>query len=651
MDKLKRMEELVKEINMHNEYYYTLDNPIISDSEWDVLYDELVALEEETGVILKDSPTQKVGGEIVTSFKKVEHIKKLYSLSKCSNEGALSKWFDDMRKAGADKFTLEYKYDGLRIAVTYENGKMVQGATRGNGTVGEDVTAQIRTIRSLPKTIKYKGKLVVTGEALMRKSVLKAFNETATEVLKNERNAAAGAIRNLNTNITKERNLDLFLYDILYIEDDFLQSQKQVREFLIENGFSVFDYFVCSSSTEKLINEIEKVDMERPHLDILIDGLVFKVDDLALREKIGHTNKFPKWAKAYKFKAEEVTTKLENVVWQVGRTGKITPIAEISPVELAGATVRRATLNNYGDILRKDVKINSHVFVRRSNEVIPEILGVAKHSSNSIDIEKPTNCPSCKIELKEVGANLFCTNSDCSAKIDEKLVHFCSKNAMNIDGISAKTVEKIRQTFDMHNISDIYLITKEKLLQLENFKDKKANNLLKAIEKSKSIQFSNFIYALGINEVGDKTSKDLAKAFENFESLKNATIDELMQVEMIGEVIANNIYNYFKDEDNLQQINNLFKYGVTIKYPKQTTKKNEHFADKTFVLTGTLSQFTRSEATELIEEGGGKVASSVSKNTDFVLAGENAGSKLDKAIQLNIKIIDEQEFSKMINRK
>lgn len=651
MKKQERMQQLIKDINKYNEYYYTLDNPIISDSEWDALYDELVALEEETGIILEHSPTQSVGGDVITSFKKVEHIKKLYSLDKCSDEEGLTKWFTDMKKSGASEFTLEYKYDGLRIAVTYEDGKMVLGATRGNGTIGEDVTAQIKTIKSLPKTIKYTGKLVVTGEAVMRKSVLKAFNETATEILKNERNAAAGAIRNLNVNVTKSRNLDLFLYDILYIEEDFLHTQKEVREFLAENGFSVYDYFVCTNDTRLLIDEIEKGDKAREQLDVLIDGLVFKVNDLKIRDKIGSTNRFPKWAKAYKFKAEEVTSKLKNIVWQVGRTGKITPIAEIQPVELAGATVRRATLNNYGDILRKDVMINSYVFVRRSNEVIPEILGIARHTAESEVVDKPTNCPSCKIELEEVGANLFCTNKDCNAKIDERLVHFCSKNAMNIEGLSVRTIEKIREKFDINNISDIYLITKEKLLQLESFKDKKATNVINAIENSKDIQFANFIYALGINEVGEKTAKDLANAFKTYDNLKNATIEQLIEVEMVGEVIAKHIYNYFKNKDNLNEINNLFKYGVKINYPKQVKNTNENFFNKIIVLTGSLDNFTRDQATKLIEENGGRVTSSVSKNTDYVLSGENAGSKLQKAKQLNIKVINEAEFTKMLNEK
>ena len=648
MNKEERIKQLVEELNYYNEYYYTLDNPIISDDEWDNLYKELLTLEKETGFILPNSPSQNVGAENLKGFKKVKHVNKLYSLSKSNSIDELKKWLNDMRSFGADKFSLEYKFDGLRIVVTYKNGKLIKAATRGNGIVGEDVTEQVKTIKTLPKTIDFKGELIIMGEAMIRRSELEKFNLTSNEQLKNERNAAAGAIRNLDVNVTKSRNLDLFFYDILEISSNEFQTQTGMHEFMKKLGFSVWDYYKLLSTDEEIEKNIEAINNSRKNLDILIDGAVLKVDDLSKREDIGYTAKFPKWAMAYKFPADEKTSKVLDIVWQVGRTGKLTPIAEIEPVELAGATVKRATLNNYGDFLRKDVKINSYVFVRRSNEVIPEILNVARHTNESKDIQKPTHCTICNSELVEDGANLFCLNKNCHKKINERITHFCSRNAMNIDGVSSKTIDKLREEFDITNCADLYYISKEQLLNLDKFKDKKAQNFIDSIEKSKKCNFNNFLFALGIDGVGEKTALDLSKNFKTLQDLENATVDDLIKINDIGKVIAENIVDFFHNEAELELIDNLFKRGVQIEYSNVETNQNEYITGKTFVLTGTLPNKSRDEASKIIESFGGKTSGSVSKNTDYVLAGDSAGSKLDKAMKLGIKIISEEDFDNFI---
>jgi len=649
MDKLERMKQLCEEINIHNYNYYTLDTPTISDKEWDALYDELERLEKETGVVLNNSPTKQVGDVVLSGFKKVTHPKKLYSLNKSREYDELDQWLNQMREYGAEWFNVEYKFDGLRIVCTYDKGKIVQCATRGNGVVGEDVTAQILTIKTLPKTIDYQGKLVVMGEAMIRLSEFDKYNKTAVEPLKNARNAAAGAIRNLDVNVTKSRNLDLFFYDVLTMDDNLFSTQQEMHEFLKNNGFCVWDYFKTLNTNNEIISVIKEIDQEKKYLDILIDGAVVKVDNLTIRDEIGYTSKFPKWAMAFKFEAEEQTSIVKNVVWQVGRTGKITPIAEIEPIELAGATVKRATLNNYGDILRKNVKLNSSVFVRRSNEVIPEILCIAEHFENSINIQKPEYCPCCNTKLIEDGANLFCPNKiSCGEQINERITHFCSRNAMNIEGINEKSISQFREKLNLSSIADIYDITKEELLTLDKFKETKANNFINAIEKSKNPQFSNFLYALGINGVGEKTAKDLEKKFKSLDDLKNAEVSDLVEINDIGDVIAQNIYQFFKDENNIKLIDSLFDKGVKIAYKEFNLQNNDYFTGKTVVLTGTLEKYTRENATEILENLGAKVSGSVSSKTDYVLAGINAGSKLTKAQNLGVKIISESEFEEMI---
>ena len=647
MDKLVRMKELIARLKELNYAYYTLDNPLVSDKEYDDLYYELVSLEKETGVILDDSPTQKVGDVVLDKFKKVKHQKKLYSLNKANSFEELREWYDDMVSKGARSFSVEYKYDGLRVTVSYENGILKRGATRGNGLVGEDVTEQVKTIRNVPKTIEYREKVTVMGEVLMRLSELKKFNKTAKEPLKNARNAAAGALRNLDTKITASRNLDAIMYDILEIDTP-KSSQLEVHNFLNSNKFDTFDFFEIVSKFEDITKLIDYVDQTKSNLDVLIDGMVIKVNEYDVREKIGYTEKFPKWAIAYKFEAQELTSKVVGITWQVGRTGKLTPVCEIEPIELAGATVTHATLNNYDDIIRKDVAIGSRVFVRRSNEVIPEILGVAEHSQNSQKIEKPLVCPCCHTKLVYDDINIFCPNELCPDRIVNKLAHFASKNAMNIEGLSDKTILQLFKVLNVTKVSDLYKLKNSDLSILEGFKEKKINNLLNSIQKSKNVTLDRFIYSLGINGVGSKTAKDLARHFGTFENLKNAKLEDLIAIKDIGDTIAQNIVEYFQNSQNLSLICELFDSGIKLE-SLDSINLDSVFAGKTVVITGTLENMSRDEATTLLESMGANVSGSVSSKTDFLLCGENAGSKLNKAQSLGVKIIDLDFVKKQIN--
>lgn len=652
MDKLKHMEELVEKLNHYAYLYYVLDKPTISDYDYDLMYDELVKLEEETGTILPNSPTLRVGGEVLEGFKKVRHEVKLYSLNKCNDVSGLDKFLTDVKKVVKDpKFTVEYKFDGLRIIVKYKNGLFVSASTRGDGEVGEDVTSQVKTIKSVPLKISYMGEIVVAGEGVITLSNLEKYNKTATEKLKNPRNAVSGAIRNLDPKETMKRNLDVVFYDLIKIEDEnLLKTQEDVQNFLKENKFLTGKLFeVCSTSSEveKIINEVDKI---KTSLDIQIDGLVIKLNNLKEREKLGFTSKFPKWAIAYKFAPVEVTSVLRNVEWHVGRTGKLTPTGIVDPVYLAGATVTRATLNNYDDILRKGVKLNSRVFIRRSNEVIPEILGIAEELPNAEEILLPKICPSCHGELVKDGVQVFCVSSVCTEKNISRLVYFASKKCMNIEGLSEKIIGLLYETNKVRHFSDFYKLKKEDFLGLEGFQDKKINNVLTSIKKSKDTTLSNFINGLSIEGVGEKTSKDIVKRFKSLDKVMVATYDELVQIRDIGEVTAKNIVNYFSNEENKLEITSLLNLGVKIQeVEEKDLDTNNFFYNKKFVLTGTLNDYTREEASKLIEERGGVTSNSVSKKTDYVLFGSDAGSKLDKARELNVKTIDEEEFKKHLS--
>ena len=644
--KLEQMQKLIDKLLEANYNYYVLDNPTISDKEWDKMYDELVMLEKETGIILPSSPTQKVGGNPLSSFKKVKHKRKLMSLDKAQNFEEIFDWNDRNQKLIKFKpeFSVEHKFDGLSLALTYENGFLVLGATRGNGEEGENITEQVKTIRTIPLTIKYKGTVIVQGEGIMKLSELEKFNNSHDDKLKNARNAAAGAIRNLDPKVTKTRNLDFFAYNINYIEGKKFKTQEEEHNFLIENGFMVDPLFKVVHSIEEVKSIIEKVDKEKSNYDFLIDGMVLKINNLSVREELGDTIKFPRGMLAYKFEALETTTILNDVSWQVSRSGKLTPVALLEPVELAGVTVSRATLNNYSDIKKKQVKIGSRIFVRRSNEVIPEVLGLAQDLPNSKEILRPTICPSCGTKLVFEDIETICPNHfGCPKQIIERLSFFSSKGAMNILGFSIKTIEKLYELYNINSYSDIYKLTEEQLYALESFKDKKVNNVLKSIEDSKNPELFRFIFALGIDNVGIKTAKQLAKYFKTFENFSKATVEELVTLPDIAEITATGIVEFLKNHANKEEINNLFNAGVKIKEAENTINNNSFFSGKKVVLTGALS-FSRTEASKLLEEAGAEVVSSVSKNTDYVIAGEDAGSKLTKAQSLRVKILNEQEF-------
>lgn len=644
-EELKKMEELVETLNKYAYYYYVLDNPLVSDYDYDKLYDQLIALEKKLGVVLPNSPSIRVGGDVLPHFKKYPHKTRLYSLDKCQSLDELSAWVDSVKKFEKDvKFNLSYKYDGLTIVCHYKNGLFVSAGTRGNGSVGEDVTEQVKTIRSVPLKINFKGELIVQGEGIITLSNLAEYNKNNPTELKNARNAAAGAIKNLDPKETAKRKLDWVCYSITYIEGRSFETQSDAIEFLKQNGFKTTELFEVVDSFEQMKKIIKSVDEKRSKLDFLIDGVVVNIDQMLYREELGYTSKFPKWAIAFKFDPEEATSILTGVVWQVGRTGKITPIGIVEPVELAGATVRRATLNNIEDIQKKGLKIGARVFIRRSNEVIPEILSVAEVFENSKPIDEPEYCPCCNFKLVKKNMLSFCPNKNgCKDQIIERLVHFVSKEAMNMVGLSEQTLKLFYEKFNVKNPSDLFDLKEEDLKNLEGFKDKKANNIIESIQKAKEVRLSNFIYALGILGVGNKTSKDLAKYFEDFESFSKASYEELLKVKDIGTTTASDIVDYFKNKDNLDEINRLWQKGVKIIQSQTTKKKNTFFEGKKVVLTGKLEAYSREEMTELLEQHGAIVSSSVSKNTDYVIVGENAGSKLDKAKELKIKTLTEKE--------
>ncbi len=647
-DKMERMKILVDELLVHDRNYYELDNPTISDKEYDKLYDELLDLEKELGVILPNSPSQRVGGDVLERFVKKKHQIRLYSMNKVRNFSDLESFFSDMKKFIENPtFAVEYKFDGLTIVTEYNNGKFVSATTRGNGEIGEDVTEQVKTIKSVPLEIPFKGRLILQGEGMMTNSSFKRYNKTASEPLKNPRNGVAGAIRNLDPKETAKRQLDYFCYAVLLSEGMKFSTQEEMHEFITQNGFKTGDFFNIVKTEKEAEAIIEEVDRQKDYLDVMIDGLVIKLNEVAPREEIGYTNKFPKWAVAYKFEAQEVSTMLNDVVWQVGRSGKVTPTAILEPVELAGATISRATLNNIEDIRKKQVFLKSRVFIRRSNEVIPEVLGLAEKYENSEPIEEPKICPCCHSELIKKGPLIFCTNHDgCKEQIVARLTHFVSREAFNIEGLSERTIIQFYDDLNLRHYSDLYSLTKSQLVGLEKFKDKKAENVLKSLEKSKNIELYRFLYGLGISEVGIKTAKDLAKTFKTLQNLKYATFEEVDSVEDVGEVIAQNIVEFFKNDDNLKEIDRLLNVGVKVMEVEEA--KSTALAGLTFVLTGTLPNYSRAEMTQIIEENGGKTASSVSKNTSYVLAGEEAGSKLEKAKALGVKIIFENDILKML---
>lgn len=647
MDQKARMQELVKRLNETAHAYYVLGEPVISDMQWDAMYDELTNLEKETGTVLPDSPTHRVGGEPLKGFEQHRHITRLWSMDKVQTMDALQDWIRRTEKLagrGDLPYFVEYKFDGLTLNLTYREGQLVQAATRGNGEVGEAILPQAKTVRAVPLTIPYQGLLEVQGECIMRLSVLEQYNKTAKEPLKNARNAAAGALRNLDPAVTAARRLDAFFYQVGTIENPPYHTQPGMLEFLRKNGFPVSPYLGEPKNAEELVACIRHIEEIRNTLDFLIDGVVIKVGDFALRERMGFTEKFPRWAVAYKFEAEESVTTLRKVTWELGRTGKLTPLAHLEPVDFYGVTVRKATLNNWGDIQRKRVALGAPVWIRRSNDVIPEIMGrVGEPGPGEKPIVKPDHCPACGAPLVERGAHLFCMNRvSCRPQAVARLSHFASRNAMDIEGFSEKTAGQVYDQMNVRDPADLYTLTMKQALSLEGFKEKKAGNLLTALEKSKSCPLDAFLFALGIPNVGRKTARDLAQAFGTLEKVEQATEEELTAIQDVGEIVAQSITEFFSFAENKLMIDRLLAAGV---HPHAAAGPSEGpLTGMTVVVTGTLPSLSREEAEELIRQNGGKASSSVSKKTTFVLAGEAAGSKLTKAQALGIPILDEAAF-------
>ena len=649
----QRIRELVDKLNEYSKAYYVLDAPKISDKEYDELYDELLRLEEQSGIILPDSPTQRVGGDPLPCFEPHTHIHRLWSLDKVRTREDLIDWGGRVERIAESqqlpkvKYALEYKFDGLTINLTYEGGRLITGATRGNGIVGEDITPQIKTIRTVPLTIPFKGKMEVQGECYMKLSVLDEINKTTDEKLKNARNAAAGALRNLDPRITAKRRLDCYCYNVGYIEGKKLETQDEMLGFLRENGFTVSDHLVFCDDIETVCDEIDKAEESRPHLDFLIDGMVVKVRDFATREALGATEKFPRWAMAFKFAAEETTTTVRDITWEVGRTGKLTPRASFDPVELAGATIRHATLNNFDDIQRKRVGIGSRVFIRRSNDVIPEILSAVEGDVPERQVEKPTVCPACGAHVEHRGVHLYCTNSlSCAPQIAGRLAHYASRDAMDIDTFSEKTAALFVEELKLKSIPDLYDLGPQDYMGLQGFGERRINNLMAAIERSKDCTLGAFIFAIGIPNVGAKTAKDLARRFGTIEALRSATVEQLTEVPDVGEIVARSIVEFFADPSIATQVDRLLAHGV--KPRPEEVQQDSPISGKTIVVTGTLEKLDRRQAEALIESLGGKAAGSVSKKTDYVLAGESAGSKLTKARELGVRVLNEQEFFELI---
>lgn len=644
---LQRMTELVRRLNETAHAYYVLDEPVISDMQWDALYDELRALEEETGVRLEDSPTRRVGGEPLKAFEQHTHISRLWSMDKVQSMEALDNWVERSEKLAGMKdldYFVEYKFDGLTLNLTYREGRLVQAATRGNGVTGEAILPQAMTIHSVPRSIPYKGLLEVQGECIMRLSTLDKYNKTAKEPLKNARNAAAGALRNLDPRVTASRHLDAFFYQVGTIEDPPYRDQTGMLDFLRENGFQVSPYLGRAKGRQGLEECIRQIGDSRSSLDWLIDGVVIKVGNMELREQMGFTEKFPRWAVAFKFQAEESVTRLLDVTWTPGRTGKLTPLAYLEPVDFYGVTVRKATLNNWGDIQRKNVAIGANVWIRRSNDVIPEIMGRAGEASeDEVPIRCPEVCPACGGPLTVRGAHIFCMNrSVCRPQAIARIAHFSSRDAMDIEGLSEQTAGQLYDQMNVRDPSDLYRLTVEDAAKLDGFRDKRSAKLIAELEASKRCELDAFLYAVGIPNVGRKTARDLASNLRTLKAIREADRDALTAIPDIGEIVAQSITEFFSFEENNDMIRKLLEAGVT---PKEHEGPAEGpLTGMTVVVTGTLPDLSRKEAEELIRSSGGTAGSSVSKRTAFVVAGEAAGSKLDKAVALGIPVIDQEEL-------
>lgn len=655
----KRIDELKDLLNQYGYEYYTLDQPTVSDTEYDKLMQELLGLEEEhPELVTTDSPTQRVGGEPLASFEKVEHQVAMLSLGNAFNEEDLRDFDRRVRQDVGEQvsYVCELKIDGLAISLRYEDGLFVQGATRGDGSIGEDITTNLRTIKSIPLRLKENIDIEVRGEAFMPKRSFESLNKereaNGEELFANPRNAAAGSLRQLDPKIAAKRNLDIFLYGIGSTDGLPIDSHSDGLDYLERIGFKTNPERRRCANMEEVIQFIEEWTEKRPNLPYEIDGIVIKVDSFEQQEQLGTTAKSPRWAIAYKFPAEEVMTRLIDIELSVGRTGVVTPTAILEPVRVAGSTVKRASLHNEDLIREKDIKIGDYVIIKKAGDIIPEVVSVVeeKRTGEEQDFAMPTGCPECGSELVrfEDEVALRCINPKCHAQIREGLIHFVSRNAMNIEGLGEKVITQLFAANLIEDVADIFRLDRDELLKLERMGEKSVDNLLNAIEASKSNSLEKLLFGLGIRHVGAKAAKTLAQVFETMDALQKATMEDLININEIGKKMADSIVTYFEKNEVSQLIDELKSYDVNMVYkgPKivNVEEIDSIFAGKTIVLTGKLEQMGRNEAKKELEALGAKITGSVSKNTDIVIAGEDAGSKLDKAQELGIEVWDEAKM-------
>ncbi|ADP31128.1 DNA ligase, NAD-dependent [Bacillus atrophaeus subsp. globigii] len=655
----RRAEDLRSTINQYSYEYYTLDEPSVPDSEYDKLMQELLDLEEEhPDLRTPDSPTQRVGGAVIDAFQKVRHGTPMLSLGNAFNAEDLRDFDRRVRQAVGDDvaYNVELKIDGLAVSLRYENGYFVRGATRGDGTTGEDITENLKTIRNIPLKMKRNLSIEVRGEAYMPKRSFEALNEERLkkeeEPFANPRNAAAGSLRQLDPKIAAKRNLDIFVYSIAELDEMGVDTQSQGLDFLDEIGFKTNQERKKCGTIDEVIDMIEELQAKRADLPYEIDGIVVKVDSLDQQEELGFTAKSPRWAIAYKFPAEEVVTTLLDIELNVGRTGVITPTAVLEPVKVAGTTVQRASLHNEDLIREKDIRILDKVVIKKAGDIIPEVVNVLteQRTGQEKEFNMPTTCPECGSELVRIEGEvaLRCINPECPAQIREGLIHFVSRNAMNIDGLGERVITQLFQEKLVRNVADLYKLTKERVIQLERMGEKSTDNLISSIQKSKENSLERLLFGLGIRFIGSKAAKTLAMHFESLDHLKKANKEELLAIDEIGEKMADAVITYFQKEEMLELLDELEQLGVNTLYkgPKKVKVEDSdsYFAGKTIVLTGKLEELSRNDAKAQIEALGGKLTGSVSKNTDLVIAGEAAGSKLTKAEELNIEVWNEEQL-------
>jgi DNA ligase (NAD+) len=649
-----RAEELTKILNEHNHKYYVLDNPSISDYDYDMLMNELKQIENEFPELKSEvSPTSRVGGEALNEFKKVEHKIQMGSLQDVFNINELDDFDRRTRGVVNPQYVVEPKIDGLSVSLEYKDGVLFRASTRGDGFLGEDVTNNIKTINSIPLELKHKiGFLEVRGEVFMPREVffelVKQQKELELAQFKNPRNAAAGSLRQKDSKITATRKLDCYVFNVQQIEGYELTNHTQSLDYLKEQGFKVSPSYEVFEDIESVKAEISKIGEHREKFTFDIDGAVVKVNDFRQREKIGQATKYPKWAVAFKYPPEEKTTTLLDIEINVGRTGALTPTAVFEPILIAGSSVSRAVLHNQDFIDQKDIRIGDEIVVRKAGDIIPEVVSSVSHKVGSEPYKIPLICPHCGGQAKKIEgeAVIRCENEDCEASLLRKIIHFVSRDAMNIEGLGEAIVILLVEKEVINSFSDLYYVKKEDLVSLERLGEKSAQNLLDSVEKSKENDLSKLLFGFGIRNIGQKGAKQLSEHFKNIDNLFEATEEKILEIEGFGDTMAKSVVEYFSQEKTRYQVNRLKEAGVNLCSKKE--QSGENLNGLTFVITGTLPSLSRQEATEMVEQNGGKVSSSVSKKTSYLLAGESAGSKLDKAISLGIKIIDENEFMKMI---